>query len=65
MARKDYTPEQVIGMLREAEVAAEPGREDVGKIFVVVWGSPIAELLSLAARLWRPESRSGASVEGP
>ncbi len=28
MARKDYTPEQAIGMLREAEVTAEPGRED-------------------------------------
>lgn len=32
MARKDYTPEQAIGMLREAEVLLSQG-ERIGKIF--------------------------------
>jgi putative transposase len=31
MARKDYTPEQAIGMLREAEVRLSQG-EKIGKI---------------------------------
>jgi transposase-like protein len=31
MARKDYTPEQAIGMLREAEVGLSQG-EKIGKI---------------------------------
>lgn len=31
MARKDYTPEQAIGMLREAEVRLSQG-EMIGKI---------------------------------
>ena len=32
MARKDYTPEQAIGMLREAEVRLSQG-EKIGKIY--------------------------------
>jgi len=62
MARKDYTPEQAIGMLREAEVRLSQG-EKIGKLCRGL-GDLRAELLSLAARLWRPESRSGASAEG-
>jgi len=31
MARKDYTPEQAIGMLREAEVRLSQG-EEIGRI---------------------------------
>jgi len=31
MARKDYTPEQAIGMLREAEVRLNPG-EKIAKV---------------------------------
>ena len=37
MARKDYTPEQVIGMLGEAEVRLSQG-EKIGR-FVAVLGS--------------------------
>ena len=38
MARNDYTPEQAIGMLREAERRLSQG-EKIGKI-VAVLGSP-------------------------
>ena len=39
MARKDCTPEQAIGMLREAEVRLSQG-EKIGKICRGLWGSP-------------------------
>ena len=38
MARKDCTPEQAIGMLREAEVRLSQGQNSARS--VVVWGSP-------------------------
>jgi hypothetical protein len=61
MARKDYTAEQAIGMLREAEVRLSWG-EKMGKI---CRGLGISELLPVAPNVQRAEGRSGASAEGP
>jgi len=63
MARKDYTPEQAIGMLREAEVRLSQG-EKIGKICRGLWDLG-AELLPVASPVWRAEGRSGEAPEGP
>ena len=42
MARKDYTPEQAIGMLREAEVRLSQG-EKIGKICRTQRHRPVSE----------------------
>lgn len=62
MARKDYTPEQAIGMHRGGRGAVEPGREvrkdlpDPGDLGV--------ELLSVATAVRRAEGKSGTPDEG-
>jgi putative transposase len=63
MARKDYTPEQAIGMLREAEVRLSQG-EKIGKI---CRGLGISEQSYYRwRRLYgRAEGRSGEAPEGP
>jgi transposase-like protein len=58
MARKDYTPEQAIGMLREAEGRLNQG-EKIGKI---CRGLGISEQ---SYYRWRwTEGRPGATSEG-
>jgi hypothetical protein len=47
MARKDYTPEQAIGMLREAEVRLSQG-EKIGKICRVSLPKTLSTLCGLA-----------------
>ena len=62
MARKDYTPEQAIGMLREAEVRLSQG-EKIGKICrgLGIW----SRATTVAPPVWRAEGRSGSASEGP
>ena len=62
MSRKRYTPEQIIGMLREAEVSLSQG-QTIGS------GLPHtrrirAELLSMVQGIRWSEDRSGQTVEG-
>jgi hypothetical protein len=53
MARKHFSTEQIIGMLREAEVRLSQGQT----IGMMCKGLGISEqLLPLAARLWRSEA---------
>lgn len=61
MAWKNYTAEQIIGMLREAEVRLSQG-EKTGSI---CRGLGIgAELLPLAPRVWRLEGNASSATEG-
>jgi hypothetical protein len=62
MARKDYTPEQAIGMLREAEVRLSQGEKIARSVGPWDLG---AELLPVASPVWRAEGRSGEAPEGP
>ena len=52
MSRKRYTPEQIISMLREAEVALAQG-QSIGQACRTLGVSEL-ELLSLAQGIWRP-----------
>ncbi len=52
MSRKRYTPEQIISMLREAEVALAQG-QSVGQACRTL-GVSEQSLLSLAQGIWRP-----------
>ena len=52
MSRKRYTPEQIISMLREAEVALAQG-QSIGPSMSRARRIG-AELLSLAQGIWRP-----------
>ena len=54
MARKDYTPEQAIGMLREAEGRLNQG-EKIGKIDLSRSWDLGAQLLPVAPALRRAE----------
>ena len=57
MSRKRYTPEQVLGMLRQAEVELAQGKR-IGEVCRSLGISE--ELLSLAQRIRRPEAGPGA-----
>ena len=62
MSRKRYSPEKIIGMLREAEVALAQGMT-VGQVM-----SPAihfrADLLPMAKAIWRSEDQPGQAHEG-
>ena len=61
MSRKRFTPEQIIGMLREAEIRLSQGQtgwRDLPGAWCVR-----AELLPLAPRVWRDGGQPGAQVE--
>ncbi|MCB5203509.1 hypothetical protein LH464_13610 [Neorhizobium sp. T786] len=62
MARKNYTAEQIIGMLREAEVRLSQG-EKTGAICRGL-GDIGAELLPLVSLIWRSEGDAGNAAEG-
>ena len=62
MSRKRYTPEQIISMLREAEVALSQGQSvDPGMSYA--W-CVRAELLPLAQRVRRASYRPGQAPQG-
>ena len=63
MARKRFTTEQIIGMLREAEVRLSQGQS----IGLICKGLSISEQSYYRWRrdLWRAEARPGQAPEGP
>ena len=61
MAWKRYTAEQIIGMLREAEVRLSQG-EKTGQ--VCRSGGIGADILPVASGVWRPEGRPGETSKG-
>ena len=62
MKRRQFTPEKVIELLRQAEV--ESGSRQADRRGLPRPWHLGAELLPLAQRIWRPEARAGVTDEG-
>jgi hypothetical protein len=62
MSRKRYSPEKIIGMLREAEVLLAQGMT-VGQICRQL-SIPGQTYYRLAQTIWRPEDQPGQAHQG-